>query len=135
MTLKERYLQRLDILTQALSRLEEAVFESRQRPESDTLKDGVIQRFEFSFELTWKALKAKLDFEGIPSMGTPRTVIKHAFQLGWLSDESEWLILLDDRNQTSHTYNAQAAEIIYQRIVSQHLPLFKQLLHRLNTTP
>jgi nucleotidyltransferase substrate binding protein (TIGR01987 family) len=127
MTSKERLNLRLALLQQALKRLGEAVTESQQRPESDTLRDGVIQRFEFTFELAWKVLKARLDFEGFPEANSPRAVIKQAFQLGWLSDEGAWLSLLDDRNQTSHTYDSATALVIYQRIVAQHLPLFLAL--------
>jgi nucleotidyltransferase substrate binding protein (TIGR01987 family) len=133
MTSQERLNQRRVLFLQALKRLGEAVTESQQRPESDTLRDGVIQRFEFTFELAWKVLKARLDFEGFAEANSPRAVIKQAFQLGWLPDEGAWLSLLDDRNQTSHTYDAASAMIIYQRIVARHLPLLLGLYGVLGT--
>lgn len=77
--------------------------------------DGTIQRFEFTIELFWKTLKRVLQSEGI-NASSPRDTLKQAFRIGWLDDETIWLSMLDDRNQTSHVYNEQMAERIYQHI-------------------
>ncbi len=49
----------------ALRRLDEAIAESKETPGSTTLKDGVIQRFELTYELCWKLIKFYLEYEGI----------------------------------------------------------------------
>ncbi|HEY5046993.1 MAG TPA: HI0074 family nucleotidyltransferase substrate-binding subunit [Rhizomicrobium sp.] len=106
--------RRLDDLDQALIRLEEAL----AVPESAPLAiDGTIQRFEFVFELCWKAMKALIEFNTpSASANTARAAIKAAFAAGWIEDETAWLDLLDMRNATSHTYREAVARDVYRRI-------------------
>jgi predicted nucleotidyltransferase len=74
-------------LGKALDRLEEALGQPLENP---LAVDATIQRFEFTIELFWKALKRCLDFEGIDT-STPRGALQQAYQVGWLEDESKWL--------------------------------------------
>jgi nucleotidyltransferase substrate binding protein (TIGR01987 family) len=83
-------------------------------------KEGVIQRFEYCFELAWKTVKDYLEYSGIvirePS---PRRVIKEAFAAGIIADGQVWIAMLDHRNLLSHTYDLavfeQAAEALAAR--------------------
>jgi nucleotidyltransferase substrate binding protein (TIGR01987 family) len=102
----------LESLGKALDRLEEALGQPLENP---LAVDATIQRFEFTIELFWKALKRCLDFEGIDT-STPRDALQQAYQAGWLQDESKWLQMLRDRNATSHTYDEAKAREIYERI-------------------
>lgn len=102
----------LESLGRALRRLEEAL---AQPVEDPLVVDATIQRFEFTIELFWKALKRCLEFEGIGT-STPRHALQQAYQAGWLQDESKWLQMLRDRNETSHTYDEAKAREIYERI-------------------
>jgi nucleotidyltransferase substrate binding protein (TIGR01987 family) len=105
-------LQSLPNLGAALGRLREAL----QEPETNPLAvDGTIQRFEFVIELFWKTLKRLLAAEGIQT-DTPREAIQQAFQVNWLKDETAWLQMLKDRNETSHIYNEAAARRIYNHV-------------------
>ncbi|OGJ86627.1 MAG: hypothetical protein A2268_13035 [Candidatus Raymondbacteria bacterium RifOxyA12_full_50_37] len=79
--------------------------------------DGVIQRFEFTFELLWKTYKLYLDFQGIQA-DSPRASLKEAFRLGLIGEEALYLDMLEDRNLASHVYKREIAEAIYGRIVS-----------------
>lgn len=88
--------------------------------------DGVIQRFEFTFELAWKWLQVYLRRQGVEVHG-PRPVIKEAFSAGLLQDGEGWINMLEDRNRTSHIYDESEARQIYQRITSLHLGLLQQL--------
>jgi len=99
-------------LGKALGRLEEALGQPVENP---LAVDATIQRFEFTIELFWKALKRCLEFEGIDA-STPRGALQQAYQAGWLEDESRWLQMLRDRNETSHTYDEAKARKIYERI-------------------
>jgi nucleotidyltransferase substrate binding protein (TIGR01987 family) len=106
--------RRLEELEQALCRLEEAL----TVPETAPLAiDGTIQRFEFVFELCWKAMKALIEL-GTPSASTnsARAAIRAAYAAGWINDEAAWLDLLDMRNASSHTYREAMAKDIYRRI-------------------
>jgi len=98
-------------LTAALDRLGEALRE----PKSDIVRDAAIQRFEFSFELFWKALKARAESDGLRVV-SPREALRAAFQLGLLADDDLVFQMLEDRNRTSHLYNAAMAEDVFSRI-------------------
>ena len=106
---KQKVEQSLQNLGKALERLQEALAE----PSNNSLIiDGTIQRFEFVLELFWKTMKRLMEFEGIADVSSPRDVLKKAYALRWLSDETPWLQMLRDRNLTSHIYDeAQATEI------------------------
>jgi len=88
--------------------------------------DGVIQRFEFTFELGWKLLKALLVHEGI-QCASPRSCIKESFRAGILSDGDSWIQMLEDRNQTSHIYDEAEATAIYRKIKESYLGLLLDL--------
>lgn len=99
-------------LRQAINRLKEALDEKK---DNLVIIDGTIQRFEFVFEQCWKTLQQALSIEGIEAR-TPREVIQKAYQAGWLQDESLWLKMLKDRNETSHTYDEDIARRIFSNI-------------------
>ena len=110
--MSDRLLDRLDSLARALDRLDEALAVPADAP---LAIDGTIQRFEFTFELSWKALKDALAAEGVDER-TPRSVLRAAYGLEWLQDEEAWLGMLDDRNLSSHVYREEVAAEIYQRV-------------------
>lgn len=115
----KRWEERLDDLKNALDRLKEAIDDSKKF-KLDTLKDGVIQRFEFSLELSWKALKNYLNSQGITEATTPKQTVKEAFAIGLIKNGEVWIEMLNDRNLTSHTYNQSDANIIYNNIVAAY---------------
>ena len=103
-------------LRAALERLGEALRE----PKTDIVRDAAIQRFEFSFELFWKALKARAEDEGLRVV-SPRESFRAAFQLGLLDDDEQVFQMLEDRNRTSHLYNATMAEEVFARLASYYV--------------
>lgn len=88
--------------------------------------DAVIKRFEFTYELSWKALKAFLEYKGIIAK-TPRDCFKEAFSAGFIDDSEDWIKMIEDRNITSHTYEEDSANEIYQKINSIYLKKFQEL--------
>lgn len=88
--------------------------------------DATIQRFEFTIELFWKLLKKLLLAKGV-SAQYPRDVLKEAYAGNLIDDEEIWLSMLNDRNQTSHTYDEALANQIYERIKT-YVPVFKKTL-------
>ena len=112
---------RLTGFIKALGRLEEALAE----PPSPLVRDACIQRFEFSFELGWKAIKENLKQQGLECQ-SPKSCLREAFRQGWIDDENAGIVLLDDRNLTSHTYDEELAEVIYKRL-QQHLSFMQGL--------
>ena len=110
--MSDRLRQRVESFGKALARLDEALDVD---PGAPLAVDGTIQRFEFTFELGWKALKAALANEGIDA-ATPRAALREAFAVGWIDDEDAWLTMLSDRNLTSHVYSEEASAEIYGRV-------------------
>jgi nucleotidyltransferase substrate binding protein (TIGR01987 family) len=86
-------------------------------------KEGVIQRFEYTYELAWKLLKDFLEAEGaVIAPITPRQVIKDAFAAKLVADGQAWIDMLDHRNLLSHTYDASVFEAAVDAIAKRYLP-------------
>lgn len=122
--MKERIVEKYEDFKTALRRLEEGI---SIQPDKDIIMDGVIQRFEFVFELSWKLMREYLKYTGL-EINNPRNVIKYAYQNGIIEDSDKWLKMLSDRNMTSHLYNQKMAYEIYQNIKLEYVELFRKLL-------
>ena len=89
------------------------------------MRDSAIQRFEFTFDLCWKTIKAYLENQGI-RCASPKSCFKEAFQQGLIKYEEVWLEMIERRNETVHTYNAEMAEAVYIRL-QEFAKTFRQL--------
>ena len=70
----------------------------------DIVLDVAAKRFEFTYEMAWKALKRVLDYLGIDAR-SPRAVFREAFAQGLLGEEQVWLDMIEMRNLSSHVYD------------------------------
>ena len=113
---KSEVLIKIDNFQRGLDRLKEAV----ERAKDDLDKDGVIQRFEFTIELLWKALKTMLAYQGIECY-SPRSCIKEAYKSYLIEDDEIILDMLEDRNRSSHIYSETTSEEIFERIKKVYL--------------
>jgi nucleotidyltransferase substrate binding protein (TIGR01987 family) len=85
-------------------------------------KEGVIQRFEYCFELAWKSAKDYLEASGfVFATITPRQVLKDAYAAKILTDGQVWIDMLDHRNLLSHTYNQAGFEKAVEAIHTRYL--------------
>ena len=109
-------------LNDALSALETVI--KRPSDPDRIVIDATIQRFEFSFELFWLLLKEIIKSKGVKDVNFPRDVLSTAFSHNLISNEDVWLNMLSDRNKTSHTYDKELADIIYNDIKS-YFPIMK----------
>jgi nucleotidyltransferase substrate binding protein (TIGR01987 family) len=100
---------KLEELKKALCRLKEAL----AVPKSDIVRDSVIQRFEFTVELSWKVMQRYLRASGVTEQLTPKNVFREAAKLGIVKDPVPWLKFIDARNLSSHTYQESLAEEVY----------------------
>ena len=122
-----RWQQRLTNFERALRLLREAMAEG---PEAlnQLEKEGVIQRFEYCFELAWKTVKDYMEVSGVVfDVVMPRQVIKEAFAAKVLNDGATWIAMLDHRNLLSHTYNPVVFEQAVAAIHQRYLPQLEQL--------
>lgn len=115
----------------ALARLNEGI--AKHDKDNDLTRDGIIQRFEFTFELAWKTLKSVFEDEGLIGLNSPKTVLREAFAAGLIRDEELWLAMLDDRNATVHVYKEQLSKDIYDRIQGKYVVVLKELADRIKT--
>lgn len=122
---QDRLQERIADYLKALSQLEKAI----ARPKDEFIRDSVIQRFEFTYELAWKLLKLQLASEGVESR-TPKEALQEGLQAGYLSDGNAWSELQRQRNLTSHTYDEALAEAVYGFAVGTGLALFRELAER-----
>jgi nucleotidyltransferase substrate binding protein (TIGR01987 family) len=120
---------RYDALKNALQRLEEIGKKSK----TDIIRDATIQRFEFTYEAAWKALRYHLMEKHGTVCHSPKSCFREALTVGILTPEQTEMALqmTDDRNLTTHTYDEALADQIYQRILEHYLSLFLLLWQRI----
>lgn len=97
----------------------------------DLVIDATIQRFEFTYELSWKLMKSYLEYNGNLDVTSPRRTIKEAFKDGLIIDGEKWLKMLEDRNRTSHTYDEGTAFEIYKNIKQDYITIFDALIAKM----
>lgn len=120
--------ERIGEYVQAVSRLEDAL----RQPKNEFIRDAVIQRFEFCFELAWKMLRLKLQAEGL-AVNTPRETLQQALTAGMLADGNGWSAMQKMRNLTSHTYDESLAEQVYLYVAQSGVMLLRQLAEKTTT--
>ena len=117
MTLEQIRLKHEDF-SHALAKLHAAL--EKDIAADELYLDGLIQRFEFCFELSWKLIKAFLAYEGV-EVNSPRSAIRQAFQTELIADADAWLDMLEKRNLSSHTYDMETAQEIYLHVAQKYI--------------
>ncbi len=127
-----RWIQRLENYNKALSTLSNAIELDKSRELSDLEKQGMIQYFEYTYELAWKLIKDYFVFQGNTEITGSRDATREAFKFGLIEDGDNWLKMIENRNLTGHTYNQKTSEEIYTNIVTLFYPLFVLLQDKMN---
>jgi len=120
--MKDELKYSIEQFNKTLSRLNAGIKKAKDQLDND----GVIQRFEFTFELLWKTLRLFLLDEGIITK-SPKEALKEAFRFGLIKDEEIFLDMLEDRNQTSHIYSEEISKEIVLRIKKFYLSKLTEL--------
>jgi nucleotidyltransferase substrate binding protein (TIGR01987 family) len=120
---KTRWHQRFKHLENAFQFLQQGLKQKTLTPLEEA---GIIQTFEFTFELSWKTLKDFLESRGTIAP-FPRDVLKEAFAVQLLHDSKTWLEMLDKRNLLSHTYNREQATKAVDLIKHRYYPVLEQV--------
>ena len=129
-----RWEQKLSNYRKALHRLAEVVNVAKARELNDFEADGMIQRFEFTFELAWKLLKSYAEYQGVDKeiMGS-RDAIRWAFENGLITDSNVWMEMIKRRNDTSHTYDEDTASEVVDRIEDVYYQCFVYLFEKMKS--
>ena len=116
-------LQKCENFCKATARLSEALADLAEFPASTVIRDGVIQRFEFTFELAWKSLREYIADRGgdMNTVVFSKQVFKAAYAAHLIDDEQVWLDMLDARNITSHVYDDQQATQVVAAIRDRYI--------------
>lgn len=125
---KPRWIYRFDNYKRAFVLLREAIETMEERELTQLEKEGIIQRFEYTWELAWKVIKDYLEHEGVTlDKITPASVIRAAFTAKIIKDGEMWMQALDARNKMSHVYNLKKFEEVIEEIRKSYLALFDDL--------
>lgn len=121
-------LQKIENYNSALAQLEQAVAIYQKSQQDALYRDGLIQRFEFTVELSWKSLKEYLEDQGfVLAASPPRAVLKDAYAAGVIQDAERWNRILTARNITSHVYDEKTADGVAAQICNDFLPVLQAL--------
>lgn len=120
----KRFEERKQDYSNAVSRLQEGL----QEEETQIVIDGILHRFEFTFELAWKTLKDYLDYMGfIEKTGSPREVIQNGFKQGIIEDGEAWINMMLARNSLAHLYDEEESRKVYKKIKEEYVVLLKDM--------
>lgn len=124
-----RFEQKKEDFINALNRLQEAL----QENSTEIVIDGVLHRFEFTFELAWKLVKSYLEYMGmVETTGSPRETIQNGFKQGIIEDGEGWIEMMISRNNLAHIYDEQTSREIYNKINEKYIKLFIGLKQKLD---
>ena len=95
-------------------------------------QQGLIQGFEFTFDLAWKTLQDYLRHHKRPNdNGGPNVIIEQALADGIIKGDDKWKAMKKSRDLTSHSYDGETADDIAENILDTYHGLFIQLETRL----
>lgn len=117
-----RWKQRFSNYQKAYAKLSEVVENNSLDKLTDLEMEGLIQRFEYTYELAWKVMKDYLQYQGITGS---RDAIREAFQKELITNGESWMDMIKSRNQTVHLYNEATAKEIAESIFKTYFDLFK----------
>ena len=93
---------------------------------------GLVQCFEYSFELAWKTMKDYLEIMGY-EINSPRRTIQTAFIAGIIDDGHLWIEALEKRNLMSHTYDEKIFEEVVKLIREKYYDMLNNLYNKLSS--
>ena len=124
----KRFEERKQDLINATLRLKEAL----NKEENDLTIDGVLHRYEFTFELAWKTLKDYLTYLGVQqNTGSPREIIQESFINKIIEDGEIWIKMMLARNSLSHLYDEETSKEIYKEIKEKYIYEIEKLVNKL----
>ncbi|SFT77728.1 nucleotidyltransferase substrate binding protein, HI0074 family [Algoriphagus locisalis] len=132
-----RWKQRFKNYEKAFQKLEEAVLriktdffedgeidENKFKAGDDIIKEGLIQRFEYTHELAWNVMKDFLMESGATEIYGSKDAIREAYKVGLIANGKMWMDMVSSRNRTSHTYNEEVANEIFSMVINEYYLAF-----------
>jgi len=117
-----RWKQRFSNYQKAVSQLEKFIEKEDLNPLEE---QGLIQAFEYTYELAWNVMKDYFTYEQADENITgSRDAIRLAFKRGLVVDGENWMDMIVSRVKSSHTYNEDTANEIVAKIITSYFDLF-----------
>lgn len=124
-----RWIQRFNNYSKALAQLTRFI----ERGELNEFEQqGLIQAFEYTFELAWNSIKDYFEAQGEVSILGSRDAFRLAFKRGLIGNGEIWMAMITSRTLTSHTYNEDTADKIAADVTTLYFSEFVALHDRLN---
>ena len=118
-----RWKQRFANFKKAILQLQEFI----EKPELNKFeKQGLIQCFEYTFELAWKTMKDYLEEQGF-MIRSPRMAIQTGFQAQMIQNGHIWIDALEKRNLMAHTYDERLTDEAEQLIRTSYYTMLREL--------
>jgi nucleotidyltransferase substrate binding protein (TIGR01987 family) len=140
-----RWQQRFSNYNKALKKFNEAIeyikreIKTNQEDINEVLdeiiKEGLIQRFEYTYELAWNVMKDYAYFQGDSSLviGGSRDALRFAFDAGLIENGELWMEMIKSHQQTTHTYDEETANEIYLKIINEYQNAFLQFQKKMES--
>lgn len=125
-----RWKQRFENYLKAFKQLESALSQYDETAEA-LIKEGILQRFEFTHELAWKVMKDYLEYEGHQGITGSRSASRLAFSVELLEEGQVWMDMIESRNRTVHTYDARILEQEFIKVQKNYLIALKQFAEKM----
>jgi len=119
-----RWKQRFYNFKKAFSQFEKGVNLALTKDLSELEDQGLIKAFEFTHELAWKMLRDFLESRGNKDIYGSKDAVRESFRLGLVDNGELWMEMIENRNQTVHTYNLEIAKKIVNAIVHKYYEQF-----------
>lgn len=127
-------MKKYEIFCRALDNLAD-IFQYEE-PYGNVILTGLVGLYEICFEQCWKALKEIFEAQGYPESrtGSPKQILKTAYQAGLIHDQDQWLAALNARNNVTHAYNQDVALDIVRQTKAVFYPMFTELRNDIDTS-
>ena len=125
-------MKKYDNFSKALKNLKECL--KVEEPYSVVEQTGIVGLFQICFEQSWKLMKEVLENHGRFAVrtGSPREIIKIAYQCDMIKNQKAWLEILESRNILAHTYSDEQSLNVIKSIKSDYISVFEDLKNELD---
>jgi nucleotidyltransferase substrate binding protein (TIGR01987 family) len=125
-----RWIQRFDNYSQAFNTLSKDIELANSKELSDIEKRGLIQAFEYTYELAWNLIRDFYHSQGEVSIQGSRDAFCLAFNRGLIDNGDAFMQSVKARQLSVHTYNKKTADKIFSDIMNIYYPEFKKLFNK-----
>jgi len=123
-----RWIQRFNNFAKALAQLAKFIAKGNL---NELEKQGLIQCFEYTYELAWNTLKDFYENQAETDIQGSKDAIRLAFKRGLIENGEAWMSMIKSRTLTSHTYNEDLADEIVTAILNSYYQEFVELQKKL----